>query len=56
MDVLIVLSSCLVYGYSAYLTFTVKEDIKLYFLCEGVLISLILFGRHLAIMGLSMLK
>lgn len=51
MDVLIVLSSCLVYGYSTYLTFTVKEDIKLYFLCEGVLISLILFGRYLEIVA-----
>ena len=51
MDVLIVLSSCLVYGYSTYLTFTVKEDIKLYFLCEGVLISLIHFGRYLEIVA-----
>ncbi len=51
MDVLIVLSGCLVYGYSTYLAFTVKEDIKLYFLCEGVLISLILFGRYLEIVA-----
>ena len=47
MDVLIVLSCCLVYGYSTYLAFTVHEDIKLYYLCEGVLVSLILFGRYL---------
>ncbi len=51
MDVLIVLSSILVYGYSTYLAFTVKEDIKLYFLCEGVLVSLILFGRYLEIVA-----
>ncbi len=47
MDVLIVLSTCLVYGYSTYLALTVHEDIKLYYLCEGVLVSLILFGRYL---------
>lgn len=51
MDVLIVISSCLVYGYSTYLTFTETEDIKLYFLCEGVLISLVLFGRYLEIVA-----
>lgn len=51
MDVLIVISSSLVYGYSTYLAFTVKEDIKLYFLCEGVLISLVLFGRYLEIVA-----
>lgn len=27
--------------------FTVTEDIKLYYLCDGVLISLLLFGRYL---------
>lgn len=47
MDLLIMLSSHLVYFYSTYLAFTVTEDIKLYYLCEGVLISLILFGRYL---------
>lgn len=51
MDVLIVISSLLVYGYSTYLAFTVTEDIKLYFLCEGVLISLVLFGRYLEIVA-----
>ena len=51
MDVLIVLSSILVYSYSTYLAFTQKEDIKLYFLCEGVLISLVLFGRYLEILA-----
>lgn len=51
MDILIVLSSILVYSYSTYLAFTQKEDIKLYFLCEGVLISLVLFGRYLEILA-----
>ncbi len=51
MDVLILISSCLVYGYSTYIAFSVKEDIKLYFLCEGVLISLVLFGRYLEIVA-----
>ncbi len=51
MDVLIVISSLLVYIYSTYLAFTVKEDIKLYYLCEGVLISLILFGRYLEVVA-----
>ena len=51
MDVLIVISSLLVYGYSTYLAFTVTEDIKLYFLCEGVLVSLVLFGRYLEIVA-----
>lgn len=51
MDVLIVISSLLVYTYSTYLAFTVHDDIKLYFLCEGVLISLILFGRYLEIVA-----
>ncbi len=51
MDVLIVISSVLVYGYSTYLAFTVTEDIKLYFLCEGVLVSLVLFGRYLETMA-----
>lgn len=51
MDVLIVISSLLVYTYSTYLAFTDHNDIKLYFLCEGVLISLILFGRYLEIVA-----
>lgn len=51
MDILIVISSLLVYTYSTYLAFTVHDDIKLYFLCEGVLISLILFGRYLEIVA-----
>ncbi len=51
MDVLIVTSTALVYAYSSYLAFTTKENIKLYFLCEGVLISLVLFGRYLEVVA-----
>ncbi len=51
MDFLITLSSLLVYGYSSYLAFTSTEDIKLYFLCEGVLITLVLFGRYLEVVA-----
>ncbi len=51
MDVLIAVSSCLVYGYSTYLAFTETEDIKLYFLCEGVLVCLVQFGRYLEIVA-----
>ncbi len=49
MDFLIALSTTIIYLYSAYLTFTVFEDIQLYFLCDGVLLSLVLFGKYLEI-------
>ncbi len=49
MDFLIALSTTIIYLYSAYLTFTVHEDIQLYFLCDGVLLSLVLFGKYLEI-------
>lgn len=49
MDFLIALSTTVIYLYSAYLTFTVHEDVKLYFLCQGVLLSLIFFGKYLEI-------
>ena len=49
MDFLITLSTTVIYAYSAFLTFTVHEDIKLYFLCQGVLLSLIFFGKYLEI-------
>lgn len=51
MDVLIALSTTVIYLYSAALTLTVHEDIKLYFLCEGVLMSLIFFGKYLEILA-----
>ncbi len=51
MDFLISISEILIYIYSSYLAFTSKEDIKLYFLCEGVLVSLVLFGRYLEVVA-----
>ena len=47
MDLLVALSTTVIYAYSSVTAFTVTENIKLYFLCDGVLISLLLFGRYL---------
>ena len=47
MDLLVALSTTVIYVYSTVVTFTVTENIKLYYLCDGVLISLLLFGRYL---------
>ena len=47
MDLLVALSTTAIYAYSTVFVFTVTEDIKLYYLCDGVLISLLLFGRYL---------
>lgn len=47
MDLLISLSTTIIFVYSAVTVFTVAENIKLYFLCQGVLVSLLLFGRYL---------
>ena len=47
MDLLVALSTTAIYVYSTVVVFTVTENIKLYYLCEGVLISLLLFGRYL---------
>lgn len=47
MDFLIALSTTVIYLYSAVITFTVHEDIQLYFLSEGVLLTLVLFGKYL---------
>lgn len=47
MDLLVALSTTAIYAYSTVVTFTVTENIKLYYLCDGVLISLLLFGRYL---------
>ncbi len=47
MDTLIALSTSVIYLFSTYTAFTAKEDIKLYFLCQGVLVSMLLFGRYL---------
>lgn len=47
MDFLVALSTTVIYIHSAYTTFTVHENVKLYFLSEGVLLSLILFGKYM---------
>ena len=47
MDFLVALSTTIIYAYSVYITFTVTEDIKLYFLSGGVLMSLLLFGKYI---------
>ena len=47
MDLLVALSMTLIYAYSTVTAFTETENIRLYYLCEGVLISLLLFGRYL---------
>ena len=47
MDLLVALSTTAIYVYSTVVVFTVTENIKLYYLCDGVLISLLLFGRYL---------
>lgn len=47
MDLLVALSTTAIYTYSTVVVFTVTENIKLYYLCDGVLISLLLFGRYL---------
>ena len=47
MDLLVALSTTAIYAYSTVVVFTVTENIKLYYLCDGVLISLLLFGRYL---------
>ncbi len=47
MDVLVAVSTTIIYVYSAVVTFTVTVDIQLYFLSECVLLSFILFGKYL---------
>lgn len=47
MDVLSSLSTSVIYFYSAYTVFLGGDDIKLYFLSQGVLVSMLLFGRYL---------
>ena len=53
MDLLIALSMTVIYTYSTVTVFTVTDNIKLYFLGEGVLVSLILFGRYLETLALN---
>lgn len=47
MDFLIALSTSIIYVYSAYVTFTVRQNTQVYFLSECVLLSLVLFGKYL---------
>lgn len=47
MDVLVALSTTIIYLYSSYVGFTVPVGKMLYFLSDGVLIALLLFGRYL---------
>lgn len=47
MDFLVSLSSTLIYLYSAYVTFTPRTSYKLYFASDGVLLSLIFFGKYM---------
>lgn len=47
MDFLVALSTTIIYIYSAVTVFVVRDQVKLYFLSEGVLLSLILFGKYL---------
>ncbi len=51
MDFLIALSTTIIYLYSTFLALTVHEDIQLYYLCEGVLLSLVFFGKYLEIIA-----
>ena len=51
MDCLIAVSTSVIYGYSTWLTFTVKDNVKLYFLCQGVLMSLLFFGKYLEVIA-----
>lgn len=56
MDFLVALSTTIIYIYSTGTVFTVKDEIKLYFLCQGVLISLLLFGRYLEVTAVNQTK
>lgn len=47
MDTLVSLSSSLIYLYSSHITFTRKNNFTLYFGSDGVLLSLILFGKYI---------
>ena len=47
MDFLVALSTTIIYTYSVYITFTVTGEMKLYYLSECVLLSIILFGKYI---------
>ncbi|SNS31470.1 Heavy-metal-associated domain-containing protein [Anaerovirgula multivorans] len=54
MDFLIAVSTTIIYGYSTYIVFTVHDDIQLYFLGDGVLMSIILLGKYLEILEICL--
>ena len=47
MDFLVALSTTVIFCYSIYNTFAVSENIKVYFLAQCVLMSIILFGKYI---------
>ena len=47
MDFLVAVSTTVIYLHSTCIALTVHHDVKLYFLSEGVLLSLILFGKYM---------
>lgn len=47
MDFLVALSTTIIFFYSVYITFTAVGELKLYYLSECVLLSLILFGKYI---------
>ncbi len=51
MDFLIAFSTTVIYAYSTYTAFTVTSGVKLYFLAQGVLTSLILFGKYVEVIA-----
>ena len=51
MDFLIAFSTSVIYAYSTYTAFTETNNVKLYFLAQGVLTSLILFGKYVELIA-----
>ena len=47
MDLLVSLSSSIIYFYSSFVALTRKSNFTLYFTSQGVLLSLILFGKYM---------
>lgn len=47
MDLLVSLSSSIIWAYSSYVALTRKNNFTLYFTSQGVLLSLILFGKYM---------
>ena len=47
MDLLVSLSGSIIWGYSSFVALTRKKNFTLYFTSQGVLLSLILFGKYM---------